>query len=654
MDKETFAKFLLASAVVLGGWWAGSYFFMHEEKAAPRPPAQAARQEIPEKPVVEEPEEPTSPPAPAPPKRAAEPVEGLVVSNQHLRAEWTNVGAALQRLQLLDEQYKAPYKVGDERPPLTLLKGFEQGRYSDTLLGLTVSTATEGKQWSADIPTENLVYEVVEHSPERLIFEASLETPFEGVLQGPEGHLLRLRKTVEVGERHHLSVKLEITNACAEPLEVNCSVRGPAGIEREMLKTHYLGTRVGAREGPGDYKVAERSAGKLQRTDEEPNESANIVWAGSVNHYFAAVYLLGEANWVDRVESLALIEEDIVGAKGRWNKPSVRRMGDRTQLAKTPAVILRMTVPKALQAGSEAAQTYRIVAVPKEDELLEAYDAGLGDLIDLGWLPALSRLALGLLNFFHALIPNYGVAIIVLTAFVRVILHPLTRKSQLSMAKMQKLQPKIAELQKQYSDDKEKLAQAQMELWKKYGVSPLSGCGPLLLQMPVLIALFGALRAAIELRHAGFLWVPDLSQPDALFSLPFTIPIVGWDTFNLLPVIMAVVMFLNQKFMSPATSEQAQQQQKIMKYFPFFFVIILYQFPSGLCLYLTCSTSIGLLERWAIQRKADEMALKPVAQQRREKGTGPAAKEPKMGWLDKLQKLVEEKTGEGRGRNRKK
>ena len=239
--------------------------------------------------------------------------------------------------------------------------------------------------------------------------------------------------------------------------------------------------------------------------------------------------------------------------------------------------------------------------------------------------------------------PNYGVALIILTIIVRALLHPLTRKSQVGMAKMQKLQPMVEELQKKHADDKQKLTQEQMALWRKYGVSPMGGCLPMLFQMPVLFALFGALRAAIELRHAGFLWVDDLSQPDTLFRLPVYLPIVG-NEFNLLPLLMAAVMVLTQRSTMKAATEQARQQQKMMKFMPIIFAVFLYHMPSGLCLYILTSTSVGMFERWLVGRHTDTLELKPVGEATRKpkRGSPAAPQKPRSGWLGKLQKMLEQ------------
>ena len=228
---------------------------------------------------------------------------------------------------------------------------------------------------------------------------------------------------------------------------------------------------------------------------------------------------------------------------------------------------------------------YSFIAAPKERALLAAYGTGAEGLIEFGWFSAVSRVAVGILTAIHVVLPNYGIAILILTGLVRLMLHPLTRKQQIGMIKMQKLQPQIAELQRKYADDKQMQTREQMALFQKYGVHPLSGCGPMLLQLPVLIALYRALGAAIELRHAGFLWISDLSRPDTILHFPISLPLLQ-DELNVLPVLMAAVMFWQQKSMPTPGSEQAQQQQKMMKWMPLIFVVFFYHMSSGLVLYL--------------------------------------------------------------------
>jgi len=643
MDKKAFAQFLLLSAVVLIVWWGANYLLLGGRRA-PRPLVGKPIERIPSDAVPEQaaqaqitPKAQRLAPTPPPPQQqeGSKLVEGLVLEGKHLRTVWTNRGAALQKLQILDEHYRAPYRVNGKRPRLTLLDQFQEDFPSDVIETVTISSREGGEKRRIDIPMHDFRYDV-EQTAQSLQFRAVVE---DGL-----GHQLMVRKNVRITDEYHYEVSLEFENASARPFEFSYALRGAAGIEREMLKTVYLGTRVAVRRGPDDYKIAKRSAAKLGASDSKPNKSASIAWAGVVNHYFAAITLLDDAEWVGQVQSLGVIERDVVQASGRWDSDIVRHAKNRRALARNATVVIH-ALPVTLASGEKVSRQYRFVAAPKEAQILKPYDAKLGALVELGLFPGLGRFILTLLNLLYALIPNYGVAIILLTVMVRVILHPLTRKSQMSMARMQKLQPHIQELQKQFGNDKEKMAQAQMELWRKYGASPISGCGPMLLQVPVMIALFMALRAAIALRHAPFLWILDLSQPDALFRLPFFIPLLRSNEFNLLPILMAASWILNSSFTSaPGGADQARQQQKMMKWMPILFLFMLYRFPSGLCLYLTFSSSIGVLERWAIQRKSDQIELEPVAEKRKRKArrNNRPDKKKKIGLLDRLQKFADD------------
>ncbi len=437
------------------------------------------------------------------------------------------------------------------------------------------------------------------------------------------------------------------------------SLRGAAGIEREALGSHYMGTRVGIEKGPGDYKIVSRAAQKLEVSDASPNESARIAWAAVVNHYFVAILRPEDREWVSNVTSNLIEEQALVQASGRWDTPYVRGLRDRRSLAADAAVVIN-TEPLDLAAGGSAKESYTLFAAPKSRALLAAYGAGASGLIEFGWFGAISRVAIGILNAIYAVLPNYGIAIVILTALVRLLLHPLTRKQQVGMIKMQKLQPQIAELQRKYPDDKQAQTREQMALFQKYGVHPLSGCGPMLLQLPVLIALYRALGAAIELRHAGFLWINDLSLPDTIYHLPTALPFLQ-DELNLLPIIMTAVMFWQQKTMPTPTSEQAQQQQKMMKWMPLMFVFFFYHMSSGLVLYWTLSSAIGIFERWLINRQAASIELKPVGESKRRAKAGAggrnggAKRSPGVSrptWLERLQKMVEQQT-ETKGRKKK-
>jgi YidC/Oxa1 family membrane protein insertase len=200
---------------------------------------------------------------------------------------------------------------------------------------------------------------------------------------------------------------------------------------------------------------------------------------------------------------------------------------------------------------------------------------------------------------------NYGIAIIILTAIVRLVLHPLSKKSQTSMQKMGKLQPQVTEIREKFKGDKKRQQEEMMKLYKTYGVNPMGGCLPIVLQIPVFIGLWRALQGSIELRQAPFcLWIQDLSQPDALFG-----------AVNVLPIASCAIMFVQQKLTPKAGDPQQQKTQKMMGYImPVFLVWILYSLPSGLGLYFIASTLVGIGEQRIIKRHMDRMGdLKPVA-----------------------------------------
>jgi YidC/Oxa1 family membrane protein insertase len=246
----------------------------------------------------------------------------------------------------------------------------------------------------------------------------------------------------------------------------------------------------------------------------------------------------------------------------------------------------------------------------------------------------LSMKMIWLLNKFYLVTHNYGVAIMILVVLVRLALHPLTKKGQVSMSKMQKLQPQMAKIKEQYKADKAKLNEEMMKLYKTGGGSPFLGFLPMLLQMPIWIALWSGLTAAVQLRHAAFLpfWITDLAAPDALVRFggqPYWIPLLSQfgmgpvSSFNLLPILFGVSMILQQKFMPGATGmaggtgapadAQAKTQRQMMYFMNIFFLVLFYNAPSGLTLYMMTSNFAALGEQYFIrkhirQREEDEAA----------------------------------------------
>ena len=224
---------------------------------------------------------------------------------------------------------------------------------------------------------------------------------------------------------------------------------------------------------------------------------------------------------------------------------------------------------------------------PLEYDRIKSLGVQVDEIMDFGWafIRPISKGVLYALTRMHEHIPNYGFVLIVFSFVVKILVFPLTKKSYQSTAAMQKIQPQVNSLREKYKNNPQKLNQATMQLYKEKGVNPLGGCLPMLLQMPLLFALFIVFRTTIELRNEPFVfWIKDLSSPDVIFSLPFSIPIYG-SNVAFLPILMVISTFVQQKMMSGGVQ---QPQQKMMQYFMTgFFFLIFNTFPSGLNLYYT-------------------------------------------------------------------
>jgi len=255
--------------------------------------------------------------------------------------------------------------------------------------------------------------------------------------------------------------------------------------------------------------------------------------------------------------------------------------------------------PVEVPSGQSVAREFRGYVGPKEASRLEAIGGSAIASINMGWwwVAPLARVFNTLLDMLYAVIPNYGVAIILLTIMVRLVTAPLTIKQMRSMERMRQLQPRIKALQEKYADDKPKQSEEMMRLYKQEKVNPLGGCLPMLLQFPVFIGLYYALRSSIHLRHAPFFgWIDDLSAPDMLLELPgIGVPI------RVLPLLNGLTMFVQQKI-TPMQADPAQARM-MMIVMPIMMTVIFYQFPSGLVLYWMMSSVLAVTHQLLIGRK---------------------------------------------------
>jgi len=244
---------------------------------------------------------------------------------------------------------------------------------------------------------------------------------------------------------------------------------------------------------------------------------------------------------------------------------------------------------------------------PLEYDRMKALGQGLEATMNLGaaWIirPISEYVMIPLFKFLRWFIPNYGVVIIVFSLIIKIALHPLTRTSMRSMRKMQKLGPMIEELKEKYKDDQQKLGQATMNLYKEYGANPASGCLPMILQMPILFALYAVFRSSIELRQSSFVWwIQDLSIPDYVVKLPFTIPMVGIHAFSGLALLMTATTIIQQK------QTVTDPRQKAMVWMmPLMMLLIFNSLPSGLNLYYFVFNLLSIAQQaWFNRQHRDE------------------------------------------------
>ena len=265
-----------------------------------------------------------------------------------------------------------------------------------------------------------------------------------------------------------------------------------------------------------------------------------------------------------------------------------------------------VTVP----AGGSADVTGRLFAGAKKVELIDSYATNfnidqLDLLIDWGWFYFITKPLFFVLDFFYKLVGNFGISILIVTVLIKLVFFPLANKSYVSMGKMKKLQPEMQKLRERYKDDKVRQQQAMMELYQKEKVNPMSGCLPILIQIPVFFALYKVLFVTIEMRHAPFFgWIKDLSAQDPtsvlnLFGLlPFSTPPMF--TIGIWPIIMGITMWVQMK-LNPSQPDPIQQ--KIFAWMPVFFTVLLAPFPAGLVIYWAWNNFLSIIQQWVIMRR---------------------------------------------------
>ncbi|MFI5237031.1 MAG: membrane protein insertase YidC [Ignavibacteriales bacterium] len=351
----------------------------------------------------------------------------------------------------------------------------------------------------------------------------------------------------------------------------------------------------------GDEKVVIDAPADGEKINQDFN--GRVDWIAVRNKYFAAIMIPSDPNQLEGayVEGQTFPTKTL-GLKEVYN--------------------IRLVVP--FKGTDIEKRSIDLFIGPVDYDRLKHISQNLTELVDFGSFfglkfivrPIAEYLLLPLFKFLNLFIPNYGFVIIVFSLIIKIVVYPLTRKSFESMKKMQLLQPKITELKEKFKDDQQKIQKETMKLYQTYGVNPAGGCLPILLQMPIFIALWGLFQAAIELRQQPFiLWIKDLSVPDVIYDLGFKLPLVGLDEISGLALLMGITTYFQQKM-----SIKDPKQQALVYMMPIMLTILFMTFPSGLNLYYFMFNVFSIAQQYYINHKQNDVELVPVDPSKRKKG----------------------------------
>lgn len=543
---------------------------------------------------------------------AADPKTEDPESGYRFQLELTSKGAAINKATFSngrgkgfdDRDYKDPQ-------PLVILSPV-----AETVLSMANKELVFVEQ-GLQLPLDKLHWHVGQveqgHDTQTVSFETVIKDKNTG------WDIIKLIKTykVTIGS-YQVDCDISIENLSADEQKLRFNLQGPTGIGREGVRADMRTVMAGFRNTKGQVTRAKIKFDRKKVFEEKEltKNSDRYLWSAVTNKYFAAILVPLPDEGKDFCDWIA-------DKSGRFYNPDAQKSGDDENVS----VHLKSNLTKVAPSTAKNYK-FQLYLGPKDKRLFtnnQRYrQLGFVQTIDFMsccCFPAkmIAPLAFGILammEWMYDFIPNYGVVIIILVFLIRLVIHPLTKKSQVSMSTMQKLGPKIEEIKKKYANNKAEISKQTMVLYKEQGASPITGMLPMFVQMPIWISLYSAIYASISLRGAAFLpfWITDLSAPDALFRFStVTIPLVGWeiDSFNLLPILMGFAFYFQQKLMpKPATAgtnpQIAQQQKMMMVMMPLLFPLMLYKAPSGLNLYIMASTFAGVIEQKVIRKHISE------------------------------------------------
>ena len=476
---------------------------------------------------------------------AAVRAEQVVVSSDVLRMTFDPVGAQLVRAELL----KYPTSTDDPKPMVLLDRS--------PALTYVAQTGVVGAPAGESFPTHLTPFRLTSTDRELKDGQDTLVVRFEGESGG-----VRVVKTYTLNRgSYDVKVRHELANIGQAPitpsvyLQLERDGNDPAGT------SSFYHTFTGVAVYSEQEKFQKITFGDIEKSKARYVKQADNGWIGVVQHYFATA-------WVPQ--------------QGK------QRTNDLLQLQ--PGLYAARTIEPVGQIapGATAAVDAQLWVGPQDQKAMEAVAPGLELVVDYGWLTIIAKPLFALMTWLHSLLGNWGWTIVALTMIIKAVFFPLASKSYASMARMKQVAPRLQALKEKYGDDRQKLNQAMMEMYRTEKINPLGGCLPMVVQIPVFIALYWVLLASVEMRGAPWiLWVQDLSVRDPYF---------------ILPAIMMATMFLQIK-LNPTPPDPIQA--KVMMVMPLVFGGMMFFFPAGLVLYWCVNNALSIAQQWAITRRLE-------------------------------------------------
>jgi YidC/Oxa1 family membrane protein insertase len=541
MDKRTLLAIVLSVAVVI----AYQTFFMKppvkQPELAPPTAATDAKKPLPVAPAPADHQTATSkitrPLTPAP---IAAPEKTITVETPLYTALFTSKGGALKSFRL-----KGYHKTIDKNADLIEMVNVQAG------MPAPLSISFPGS--SIDVPVESS-YDANTEALDLTKTQEKRQLTFTQTYPGR----IKIEKTYTFHpDKYALDLEVRTHNLSPEPLSQSASLNWYEYVDPKAETDSYT------HEGPVGLVKKDIERPEVKKIEAETSMGPDVTWGGFENKYFMAAIIPPNPSLTSMV----------IAKNASTNMVSVGIRGTKS----------------IIPSGQTGLFSYTLFIGPKDYAILKAQGIQLEDAIDFGsWLKWLAMPMLIILKYFNEYIHNYGISIILLTILIKIIFWPLGNKSYASMKEMQKLQPKMQEMREKYKDDKQRLSQETMALYKAHKVNPLGGCLPMVIQIPVFFGLYKTLLYAIELRHSPlFWWIQDLSAKDPYY---------------ITPIIMGGTMFLQQK-MTPMGGDP--MQQKIMLWMPIVFTFLFLNFPAGLVIYWLFNNIISIGQQYYINKRHD-------------------------------------------------